>query len=90
MVGRARTTFPSSVLFHKHSLLCLLSRCGYKIIKCYRSAIGNPRNAVERVGYANKDKNLALSLVAPIVAGINLFDIAFAHGGLLTVIARSK
>lgn len=80
--------FPHRFYFGIRSLFLLLSTCGYQVMDCYRSAIGSPRHAMERVGYVGQEKNMALPLIGLSVALINSIDRIFGHGGLLTVIAK--
>jgi SAM-dependent methyltransferase len=80
--------FPHRFYFNRRSLDRLCSGSGYEIIDWYRSPIGAPGQARDRVGYLKGKSNATLSLVSAGVATISVLDNLWKHGGLLVLIAR--
>lgn len=83
--------FPHRTYFNR-TALTLLDHAGWQVCSAWRSPLGSPTEAFDRVSYATQSGLSAVtnSLVALGVAGIQLADNACGHGGLLTVIAQVK
>ncbi len=86
----AEFAFPHLFYFNRASIIRLLERSGFAIVDAYRAPIGDPREAFNRVNYAQDGATCASAVVAAAVAGINLLDILWRHGGLLVVMARMR
>jgi SAM-dependent methyltransferase len=84
--------FPHQTYFTQHSLTRLLTQQGWRVRDAWRSPVGNPLEALDRVSYtaANQQSRWKNHVVALGVAGIQLADTACGHGGLLTVIASRE
>lgn len=82
--------FPHVSYFGAASLTSLLTRSGWKCLTLWRSPLGNPTQAFDRVGYAKQSglSRLTNPLVALGVASIQWADTTCGHGGLLTIIAQ--
>jgi 2-polyprenyl-3-methyl-5-hydroxy-6-metoxy-1,4-benzoquinol methylase len=81
--------FPHQTYFTLQSLQHLLTQQAWNIHAAWRSPVGNPREALDRVSYTQSNRHASWQdlLVALGVAGIQLADSACGHGGLLTLIA---
>lgn len=81
--------FPHRFYFTRQTLQAAMTAAGLQVQRTYRTPIGSPGAALDRVAYTQsgrvsfKDRCVALA-----VAGINTFDALSGYGGLLTMIAR--
>jgi SAM-dependent methyltransferase len=82
--------FPHLFYFNRMSIGILLERAGYELLDSYRSAIGSPATAKDRIGYVSGQSANFVALVATGVAAVNRLDELLGHGGLLTVVARPR
>jgi 2-polyprenyl-3-methyl-5-hydroxy-6-metoxy-1,4-benzoquinol methylase len=84
--------FPHRTYFNRTALTRLLELAGWEVRACWRSPLGDPVQAFDRVSYARQAgfSLLTNSIVACGVASIQLADLACGHGGLITVIAQAK
>lgn len=80
--------FPHRFYFTQQTLRTAMTAAGLQVLRTYRTPIGSPADALDRVAYTQvgrvslKDRCVALG-----VAGINAFDALTGYGGLLTMIA---
>jgi SAM-dependent methyltransferase len=83
--------FPHLYYFTRRTLAVAMTAAGLQVVRTFRSPIGSPREALDRVAYASagpihlKDRCVALA-----VAGIQAMDGLTGYGGLLTMIGRSE
>jgi SAM-dependent methyltransferase len=84
--------FPHQTYFTAAGLTKLLQQAKLKCVSLWRSPIGSPREAFDRVSYARQSgfSLLANSTVACGVAGIQIADMLSGHGGLITLIAQAE
>jgi len=82
--------FPHRFYFSLRPLTELMHRADFEVLDWYRSPIGSPRQALDRVGYLDGRPSWGQRCVALAVAGIGIVDAIAAHGGLLTLIARPR
>jgi SAM-dependent methyltransferase len=80
--------FPHLLYFELHSLHRLLANAGYEVLDCWRSAIGSPGSARDRVEYLQNKGRVPILLVSFAVALMQRIDTWLGQGGLLTVMAR--
>lgn len=82
--------FPHLYYFTRRTLAAAMTAAGMQVKRTFRSPIGSPREALDRVAYASagpiqlKDRCVALA-----VAGIQAMDGLTGYGGLLTMISRA-
>lgn len=80
--------FPHRYYFTRATLQATIEAAGLKVQRVYRTPIGSPREALDRVAYTESGKvTLGARCVALAVAGINAVDALTGYGGLLTIIA---
>lgn len=80
--------FPHRYYFTRATLQRAMQAAGLKVQRTYRTPIGSPRDALDRVSYTETGKiSLGARCVALAVAGINAVDSLTGYGGLLTMIA---
>jgi hypothetical protein len=82
--------FPHRFYFSLRPLMQLFERAEYDVIDWYRSPIGSPSQALDRVGYLDSRPSWGQRAVALGVASIGIVDALAAHGGLLTLVARPR
>jgi len=82
--------FPHRYYFTRHTLAAAMKAAGLQVQRTFRSPIGSPQDALDRVAYASagpirlRDRAVALA-----VAGIQAVDGLSGYGGLLTMIAKA-
>ena len=80
--------FPHLYYFTQQTLAAAMSAAGLQVQRTFRSPIGSPREALDRVAYASAGPIQWQDLcVALAVAGIQAIDGMSGYGGLLTMIA---
>ena len=81
--------FPHRYYFTRRCLRSLLDECGFELLADWRSSIGSPWAALDRVRYyeQNSKSSTAVGLA---VGAINAVDALIGHGGLLTLIAQPR
>lgn len=80
--------FPHRYYFTQRTLSAAMRAAGLSIQRTYRTPIGDPRDALDRVAYTETGRvSLGARCVALAVAGINTVDALTGYGGLLTMIA---
>jgi SAM-dependent methyltransferase len=80
--------FPHRYYFTQQTLQVAMKAAGLDVQRVYRTPIGNPRDALDRVAYTETGRvSLGARCVALTVAGINAADAISGYGGLLTMIA---
>jgi SAM-dependent methyltransferase len=82
--------YPHLFYMNKRSMTRLLARCGYEILDCHRTAIGQLGSAADRVGYMSRGTSASVAVIAAATGAINAIDNRARHGGLLTLIARPR
>ncbi len=82
--------FPHRFYFTEKTLRIALNAAGLHVLRTFRTPIGNPQNALDRVAYTQDRVSLKDRCVALAVAGINAVDAAAGYGGLLTMIASAQ
>jgi 2-polyprenyl-3-methyl-5-hydroxy-6-metoxy-1,4-benzoquinol methylase len=84
--------FPHQTYFTRPALVRLLEQQGWQILEQWRSPLGRPTEALDRVRYTRSNQGLPITdaLVALGVAGIQVLDNACGHGGLLNVLATPR
>lgn len=82
--------FPHRYYFTLQTLRAALDAAGLNVLRTYRTPIGSPADALDRVAYTQAGRvSLADRCVALGVAGINAIDTLSGYGGLLTIIAAT-
>jgi SAM-dependent methyltransferase len=82
--------FPHRYYFTRRTLQAAMNAAGLQVRRTYRTPIGNPRDALDRVAYTAAGQiSLTARCVALAVAGINAVDALSGYGGLLTMIAST-
>lgn len=80
--------FPHRYYFTQKTLRAAMMAAGLQVQRAYRTPIGSPTDALDRVAYTQAGRvSLAARCVALGVAGINAIDALSGYGGLLTMIA---
>lgn len=80
--------FPHRYYFTKRTLHAAMTAAGLQVLRTYRTPIGSPADALDRVAYTQTGRvSLQDRCVALGVAGINALDALTGYGGLLTMIA---
>ena len=82
--------FPHQFYFEKDSLDRVVRAAGLQVLDWYRSPIGSPLEALDRVQYADPSSRLKNLVVGTAVGAINAVDMLTQHGGLLTMLARKE
>lgn len=82
--------FPHRYYFTQKTLQTAMSAAGLQVLRTFRTPIGNPQDALDRVAYTQDRVSLKDRFVALAVAGINAVDAMSGYGGLLTMIASAK
>jgi SAM-dependent methyltransferase len=82
--------FPHRYYFTQRTLQTAMQAAGLRVQCVYRTPIGNPGDALDRVAYTETGEiTLGARCVALAVAGINAVDALAGYGGLLTMIATA-
>lgn len=82
--------FPHRWYFTRKTLQTAMNAAGLRVQRTYRTPIGNPQDALDRVAYTQAGQvSLKDRCVALAVAGINAVDTLSGFGGLLTMIASA-
>ncbi len=82
--------FPHRFYFTQRTLQAAFTAAGLSVQRTFRTPIGNPQDALDRVAYTQTGKvSLSARCVALAVAGINAVDALSGYGGLLTMIATA-
>jgi SAM-dependent methyltransferase len=82
--------FPHRYYFTQKTLQTAMNAAGLEVLRTFRTPIGNPQDALDRVAYTQERVSLKDRCVALAVAGINAVDAMSGYGGLLTMIASAK
>jgi SAM-dependent methyltransferase len=82
--------FPHQWYFTSRALRTLLERAGFEVLSFRRTAIGSPRQAIDRVRYSGSGRVLADAVLAAGVAVLNFVDAMLGHGGLMEAVARPR
>lgn len=82
--------FPHRFYFTQRTLQTVMNAAGLQVLRTFRTPIGNPQDALDRVAYTQGHVSLKDRCVALAVAGINAVDALSGYGGLLTMIASAK
>lgn len=82
--------FPHRYYFTQKTLQTAMNAAGLQVLRTFRTPIGNPQDALDRVAYTQDRVSLKDRCVALAVAGINAVDAMSGYGGLLTMIAAAK
>lgn len=82
--------FPHRWYFTRKTLQAAMTAAGLQVLRTYRTPIGSPQDALDRVAYTQEGQvSLKDRCVALAVAGINAVDAISGFGGLLTMIASA-
>jgi hypothetical protein len=82
--------FPHRWYFTRKTLQAAMTAAGLHVQRTYRTPIGSPQDALDRVAYTQAGRvSLKDRCVALAVAGINAVDALSGFGGLLTMIASA-
>jgi SAM-dependent methyltransferase len=82
--------FPHRYYFTQKTLQTAMNAAGLQVLRTFRTPIGNPQDALDRVAYTQDRVSIKDRCVALAVAGINAVDAMSGYGGLLTMIARAN